>query len=64
MSSRFGTYVDPTQRGIPQGSTAEEMAAFRAEEADKDTEIDENVEIVEMEKRDFDDVEGIESDME
>jgi hypothetical protein len=29
-----------------------------------DSEIDENVEIIEMEKRDFDDVEGIESDME
>jgi hypothetical protein len=40
------------------------MAAFEAEEVDEDSEIDENVEIVEMEKRDFDDVEGIESDME
>jgi hypothetical protein len=65
MSSHFGMYVDPTQKGIPQGSSAEEVAAFRTEEVDKDkdSELDENVEIVEMEKRDFDDVEGIESDV-
>jgi hypothetical protein len=64
MSSRFGTNIDSTERGIPEGSSAEEMAVFRTEEADKDSEIDENVEMVEMEKRDFDDVEGIESDIE
>jgi hypothetical protein len=40
------------------------VAAFRTEEVNKDSEMDENVEIVEMEKRDFDDVEGIESDVE
>jgi hypothetical protein len=64
MSSRFGMYVDSTVTGIPQGSSAEELVAFQTEEVDKDSEIDENVEIVEMEKRDFDDVEGIESDIE
>jgi hypothetical protein len=41
-----------------------QRAFFRKEEAGQDSESDENAEISELEKRDFDDVEGIEADVE
>jgi hypothetical protein len=37
---------------------------FEQKKQTKDSEIDQYVEIVEIQKRDFDDVEGIESDIE
>jgi hypothetical protein len=66
MPSRFLNVRRSYMVGIPQGtgSSVEDVAAFRAEEVEKDSEIDENIEIVEMEKCDSDDVEGIESEVE
>jgi hypothetical protein len=57
-------YTDSTGEGITPGDTADDAAAEATEEVVDDSEIDENIDIIEMEKRDFDDVEGIESDLE
>jgi hypothetical protein len=64
MSSRFGTYVDPTGESHREVLQRKWQHFEQKRPTDKDSEIDENVEIVEMEKRDFNDVEGIESDIE
>jgi hypothetical protein len=54
-------YTYSTGQGITPGGTIDDAAAEATEEVINDSEIDD---IIEMEKRDFDDVEGIESDLE
>jgi hypothetical protein len=63
MSSRISIYTDSTGEGITPGGNVDDTAAKATEEVVDDSEIDENVDIIEMEWRDFDDVEGIESHM-
>jgi hypothetical protein len=56
-------YVDPTLEGIPPSNILEDSTQDALEAVDEDSEPDENVEILEMEKRDFDDVVGIEPEV-
>jgi hypothetical protein len=51
-------------RKLLVGRNTEEAMIRRGGDQRGESEIDQNVEIVEMEKCDFDDVEGIESDVE
>jgi hypothetical protein len=59
MSSRFSMYVDPTEERITAGSTLDDIAAEPTDEVVHNSEIDENVKIIKIEKRDFDDVDRI-----
>jgi hypothetical protein len=60
----FSTYVDATEDGISPGSFLQDLTPEALEAVEEDSERDENLEILEIEKRDFDDVEGIDSDVE
>jgi hypothetical protein len=64
ISSRTELTVDSTPEGIGTGSTLDDVDAEPTVEQDQGSEIDENVEIFAMERRDFDDVDGIDSDIE
>ena len=56
--------VDPTQEGIPATRTDEFVAEILTIEEDESSETEENLEIMELEKRAFDDHGGIFSDQE
>jgi hypothetical protein len=56
--------VDPTEEGILPGNTLVDIGSQPTEELDGGSIFDENWEILELERRDFDDVDGIESDEE
>jgi hypothetical protein len=57
-------YGVPTGVGIlPAGALADPVEE-PTEAVEDDSETDENIEIIEIEKSDFDDVEGIDSDIE
>ncbi len=51
-------------RRIRAGSALDGIGPEPTEEAGQDSEIDENIELSELEERDFDDVDGIDSDVE
>jgi hypothetical protein len=59
MSSRISMYTYSTGEGITPGGMVDDAAAEATEEVVDNSEIDENIDIIEMKKRDFDDVEGI-----
>jgi protein involved in sex pheromone biosynthesis len=59
MLSRISMYTYSTGEGITPGGTVDDATAEATEEVVGDSEINENIDIIEMEKRDFDDVEGI-----
>jgi hypothetical protein len=62
MPSRIGTCVESTEKGIPPQGTLDDDEAGRTEEVEEDSEMDEILDIVEFEKRAFDDEDGIEED--
>jgi hypothetical protein len=64
VSSRISMYTYSTGEGITPGGTVDDAVAEATEEVVDDSEINENIDIMEKEKRDFDDVEGIESESE
>ena len=55
--------VGPTENGIQVGNTLDENDSGQRGDIDDDSEIDENPQIFDLECRDFNDEEGIESDM-
>jgi hypothetical protein len=60
MSSPTEMYVDSTRSGILQIETLADVDYDSEDSRGEDSEIDENLEICELEKRDFDDAKGIE----
>ena len=56
--------VDPTEEGIGTGNTLDDIGYKPHGEEDEDSVFDENLEILDLESRDFDDVDGIDSDVE
>jgi hypothetical protein len=54
--------VDSTDEGITTERLLEERVAPPTEEEVEDSEIDENIDIMDLEKRDFNDEDGIEED--
>jgi hypothetical protein len=56
--------VDPAEEGILAGDTLDDIGSQPTEELDEGSIFDENLEILELERRDFDDVDGTESDEE
>jgi hypothetical protein len=56
--------VDSTEEGIGTETTTELGAAGPTEEPVEDSKIDENSDIMDLERRDFDDDQGIEEELE
>ncbi len=56
--------VDPTEEGIGTGNTLDDIGYEPHGEEDEDSVFDKNLEILDLERRDFDDVDGIDSDVE
>ena len=56
--------VDPTDEGILAGDTLDGVGSDPTEELDEDSIFDENEEILVLERRDFEDEDGIEDDLE
>jgi hypothetical protein len=54
--------VASTAEGIAEGATLEEDEDDPNEQLDKDSEMDENRDILDLERRDFNDEEGIEEE--
>jgi hypothetical protein len=57
-------HIEPTGVGIIPEAALADTVEEPTEAVEDDSETDENIEIIEIEKRDFDDVEGIDSDVE
>jgi hypothetical protein len=64
ISSRIGINVEHMDEGIGTGKTINKVDSEPTEEQVIDSIFDENIEILEFEKRALDDVEGIESEIE
>ena len=64
FSSRIESRVDPTEEGIHYVDCVDGIGSRPTEELDEDSDFDENEEILDLERRGFDDVEGIEFDLE
>jgi len=56
--------VEPTEEGILAGDSIDGIGVEPAETLIGDSVFDENEEILALERRDFDDIEGIEFDLE
>jgi hypothetical protein len=56
--------VDPTGEGIYTANTLDGVDSGPTGKLDEDSNIDENEDIVELEMRDFDEVEVVEDDLE
>jgi hypothetical protein len=56
--------LDPTEEGILPGNTLDDIGSQPTEELGEGSIFDENLEILELERRDFDDADGMESDEE
>jgi len=56
--------VDPTEKGILAGDAVDGIRVEPAETLDGNSLFDENEEILALERRDFDDIDGIEFDLE
>ena len=54
--------VDPTEKGISASETLDVAVSEPLEELAEDSDFDENVEIFNLERRNFEDVDGIDSD--
>jgi hypothetical protein len=54
--------VDSTDEGIAEGATLDEDDYDLLEPLEQDSEMDENQDILDLERRDFNDEEGIEED--
>ena len=63
FSSGTELCVDSTEKGIREASTLDGIGSEPTEELDEDSIFDENEEILALERRDFDDIEGIEFDV-
>jgi hypothetical protein len=59
MTSRTKKCVECTADGIVQVGNLPDVDDSDSDEGGSDSEIDENLELCKLEKRDFDDVEGI-----
>jgi hypothetical protein len=57
-------HVDPTATGIRATNTLDDEDGTPLNGLDEDSDFDENLEILDLERRDFDDVDDIDSDME
>ena len=64
FSPRIETLVDPTQKGIRHCDTVDVIESDPTEELEEDSILDENEEILALERRDFDDIDRIEFDLE
>jgi hypothetical protein len=62
VPSRTEIVVDSTDEGIAVGATLEEDDDDPQESIKKDSEMDENWDILDLERRDFNDEEGIEAE--
>jgi hypothetical protein len=63
FASRTEVCADPTEEGIPACGTLDDVGSRPTEEFDEDSDFDENEEILTLERRDFDDDEGIDADL-
>ena len=63
FSSRTEICVDRTEKGIREVVTLDGIGSEPTEEAEEDSIFDENLESLALERRDFDDIEGIEFDL-
>ena len=63
FSCRTEICVDPTEEGILANDTMDDAGSRPTEEYEEDSDFDENEEILALERRDFDDDEGIEVDV-
>jgi hypothetical protein len=64
FSFRTEIGVDPTEERILPGNTLDDIDSQPTEELDKGSIFDGNLEILALERRDFDDADGMESDEE
>jgi hypothetical protein len=64
VSCILSIYVEPTRVGILPAGAVTDPVEEATESVEDDSETDENNEILEIEKRDFGDVEDIDSDVE
>jgi hypothetical protein len=62
VPSRTEILVDSTDEGIAEGATLDEDDSDLLEPLEQDSEMDENRDILDLERRDFNDEEGIEED--
>jgi hypothetical protein len=62
MHSGIKIYVASTEEGMGTERTLEDTVAEPTEDDVEDSKMDENLDIMEFEKRDFDDENGIEED--
>jgi hypothetical protein len=62
FASRTEVCADPTEKGIPACGALEDVGSGPTEEFDKDSDFDQNEEILASERRDFDDDEGTDAD--
>jgi hypothetical protein len=63
MPSHIEMCIDPTEKGIQTQGTLDDDDAERTEVVEEDSEMEENLDIMEFEKRSFfDDEDGIEED--
>jgi hypothetical protein len=62
MHSGIEIYVASTEEGMGTEGTLEDAVAEPTDENVEDSKMDENLDIMEFEKRDFDDENGIEED--
>jgi hypothetical protein len=64
FSSRTENCVDPTEKGILEEIALDGIGCDPTEEEEEDSDFAEMMEILALERRDFDDEEGIECDFE
>ena len=64
FSSRIEIHVDPTGEGIHDGDCVDGIGSRPTEKLAEDSDFDENEEILALERRGFDEEEGIEFDFE
>jgi hypothetical protein len=62
MKSGIEIYVASTEEGMETEGTLEDTVADPTDDNVEDSKMDENLDIMEFEKRDFDDENGIEED--
>jgi hypothetical protein len=62
MHSGIEIYVASTEEGMGTEGTLEDTVADPTDDNVEDSKMDENLDIMEFEKRDFDDENGIEED--
>jgi hypothetical protein len=64
FSPHIEVCVDPTGEGIGAANTLDDIDSGPTGTLGKDSDFDENQDIIELEMRDFDDVEGVKDELE